>query len=237
MAFLRHQTSRKVSISTDCMDGIVDRLNAKPFVAPTRVKDKTSAENEPAPPPPPPPPPPWRWAMMAWVALCIAPVVGYFAWQNSAKEAPRATAPVSNSNAPFVNDIPAIQAQMYVGQHKIVCGQIAELKEVTAGLFINFDTPHPNEVTSGIIWRRNINIIDTLQLKENQRVCISGLIENYQGKPQMEIDRREQNSALIVGSPHKVHPKGRQSGFGMRSVPSNGRPYRVVLNKSSGDPL
>src|SRR5271155_3536139 len=34
MAFLRQRTSREIIISTACMDRIVERLNAKPFVMP-----------------------------------------------------------------------------------------------------------------------------------------------------------------------------------------------------------
>jgi len=101
---------------------------------------------------------------------------------------------VRNSAVPVASgsSILASQARAYIGQDKVVCGNVAEVKEISAGLFINLDKPYPNAAMSAVIWREHLDKIGRVQLKENSRVCISGLIQAYRGNPQIEIDRREQ---------------------------------------------
>lgn len=107
---------------------------------------------------------------------------------------PQTAVAVQDANSQSGNFILASQAQAYIGQYKQVCGHIAESKELPAGLFINFDRPYPSEVMTAVIFHQNINRIGRLQLTENQRVCISGLIQAYRGKPQIEVSSREQIS-------------------------------------------
>jgi hypothetical protein len=107
-------------------------------------------------------------------------------------EPPQTSGPVSATDSLSGDFIPASQAQAYIGQNKNVCGHIASLKETWAGLFINLDKPYPNNVMSAIIWRKQLAKIGVLHLAENQQVCVSGLINLYNGKPQIEINRREQ---------------------------------------------
>ncbi len=108
-----------------------------------------------------------------------------------AREEPQITVAVPHAN-PSGDFILASQAQAYIGKYKQVCGHIAGSKELPAGFFINFDRPYPNAVMTAVIWHQAINRIGPLQLVENQQVCISGVIQSYLGKPQIEIERREQ---------------------------------------------
>jgi hypothetical protein len=107
-------------------------------------------------------------------------------------ETPPISVAIPDANSPSGNSILASQAQAYIGQNKQVCGTVAGVKELSAGLFINIDNPYPNAAMTAVIWRENINKIGSLQLTDNIRVCISGLVQSYRGKPQIEISRREQ---------------------------------------------
>jgi hypothetical protein len=108
-------------------------------------------------------------------------------------ETSQTTVAVQEANSPSGNFILASQAQAYIGQYKQVCGHIAGSKELPAGLFISFDRPYPNEVMTAVIWREHLNRIGHFPT-EGQRVCISGIIQAYRGKPQIEVERREQIS-------------------------------------------
>ena len=232
MAFLRHQTSREISISTVCMDKLVERLNAKPFSIPPSptapinetsqseppkdeiTKDNiagTSANNGRLPTGPRRDPPILQRALPYGAAL-FATVILYFIWQHGVRydasvrdthagaasiavsETPKTLAAVSDANSPPGNSILASQARAYIGQNKLVCGNVAEVKEIPAGLFINLDKPYPNAAMTAVIWREYINKIGRLQTTENSRVCVSGVIQSYRGTPQIEVERREQIS-------------------------------------------
>lgn len=91
--------------------------------------------------------------------------------------------------------IQASQASAYIGQHKRVCGLVAGWREISAGLFINFDRPYPNDAMSAVIWRDQLNKIGRPPLTDGQTICISGLIQKYRNKPQIEINHRAQISS------------------------------------------
>jgi hypothetical protein len=105
---------------------------------------------------------------------------------------PQPSAPVPAADSTSENFIPASQAQFFIGQHEVVCGRVAGSREIPAGLFISLDNPYPDEVMTVVIWREHVISIGHLQLGKNQRMCISGLIRAYRGKPQVEVSHREQ---------------------------------------------
>lgn len=104
------------------------------------------------------------------------------------------TTPSTYENSPPETFIPASQAQAYIGQNKRVCGQIAGLKETSAGLFVNLDRPYPNDAMTAVIWRAHLDRVGRSKLTENGRVCISGIIGAYRGKPQIEVENSDQIS-------------------------------------------
>jgi hypothetical protein len=192
------------SLLRDALDKFAKQVNRYTLPSPTSgaVSEAPSHSNRSAS----------RRAMTVGAASFATIIMGYFVWWNHARydaivqqtpiatgslgaretpQTPVATRDVSSSSD---NSIPASRALDYIGQYKQVCGHISGSKELPTGLFINFDRPYPNEVMTAVIWHQHIDGIGRLQLTDNQRVCISGMIQTYHGKPQIEVDSREQIS-------------------------------------------
>ena len=107
---------------------------------------------------------------------------------STRKESP----PIKEGPLSALDHIPSSQAHAHIGQVKRVCGRLAKWREISSGMFINFDLPYPNDVMSAVIWRKRINEIGQLELIEGQDICVSGLIQTYRGKPQIEVENRDQ---------------------------------------------
>lgn len=90
------------------------------------------------------------------------------------------------------NHIQSIQASMYIGQNRIVCGKVAQLKEFSKGVYLNFDQPYPKATFTVVIWNNNSHISKQLRNVENNTLCIQGEIEEYRGKPQMVLNSLQQ---------------------------------------------
>jgi len=90
------------------------------------------------------------------------------------------------------NHIQSIQASMYIGQNRIVCGKVAQLKEFSKGVYLNFDQPYPKATFTVVIWNNNSHISKQLRNVENNTLCIQGKIEEYRGKPQMVLNSLQQ---------------------------------------------
>ena len=81
---------------------------------------------------------------------------------------------------------------MYIGQNRIVCGKVAQLKEFSKGVYLNFDQPYPKATFTVVIWNSNSDISKQLRNVENNTLCIQGKIEEYRGKPQMVLNSLQQ---------------------------------------------
>ena len=85
--------------------------------------------------------------------------------------------------------ISATEASQHVGQHETVCGEVAG--EHTAAnsrgtpTFINLDKPYPNQVFTILIWGDNRASVG--QFPESGRVCVSGIIAECRGKPEIVL--------------------------------------------------
>ena len=152
--------------------------------------------------------PTWRRAMPYVGFALLVTITLLFIWQTrqysdvrevhastasiGAKETPPTSVAVPESNSSSGKFILASQAQSYIGQKKLVCGNVVEVKEISEGMFVNLDKPYPKEPMTVVIWRERINNLGHMQFTENSRLCISGLIQAYHGKPQIEVYSREQ---------------------------------------------
>lgn len=87
--------------------------------------------------------------------------------------------------------IDSSQAISHVGQQHQVCGDVSQVKYHSKGVFINLGKRFPNQDLSIVIWKNNLNNIETafngLSSLNKRRVCATGLIEIYRNKPQIEI--------------------------------------------------
>lgn len=84
-------------------------------------------------------------------------------------------------------------AGKYIGQTKTVCGKVASITYAvrTKGhpTFINLDQPYPNQIFTVVIWgsdRNKFNNPPEVFFKE-KRVCVTGQIDTYRGKPEIII--------------------------------------------------
>jgi len=93
---------------------------------------------------------------------------------------------------PQKNYIQASQASHFVGEHQIVCGEVAQFKEFSKGVYLNFDQPYPKATFTVVIWNNNAHISKQLRNVEHSTLCVQGKIEEYRGKPQMVLNSLQQ---------------------------------------------
>lgn len=60
--------------------------------------------------------------------------------------------------------------------------------------FINFGQPAPNQLFTAIIWEEHRNKWETEPetLYQNKQVCITGIITEHEGKPQIIVENPRQ---------------------------------------------
>ena len=89
--------------------------------------------------------------------------------------------------------IPAKRAKDNVGSNKTVCGPVAgaTYTQRSSGqpTFINMDKPYPDHSFTIVIWGANRKYFNVPPERAytNQRVCATGLIESYRGRPQIMV--------------------------------------------------
>ena len=89
--------------------------------------------------------------------------------------------------------INASQAVNFIGQTKTVCGVIASTKYASYSrgqpTFINLDKPYPNQVFTILIWGRDSAKFYNADriFSVGKRICATGLISSYRGKPEMTV--------------------------------------------------
>ena len=92
------------------------------------------------------------------------------------------------------------QASKYVGQYAQVCGIVASARyaERDSGkpTFLNLDRAFPNHVFTAVIWGSNRTKFSYRpETLKGKRICVDGKIEDYRGKPQIEVYQ-----------PSQIHP-------------------------------
>lgn len=85
---------------------------------------------------------------------------------------------------PF-SEVPTVLARFYEGKHATICGKIFQKAKTHKGAFINFGDRYPDHDFSIVIW----GDIDKKDLPLNgQNLCVTGLVSEYNGKPQIKIN-------------------------------------------------
>jgi hypothetical protein len=84
----------------------------------------------------------------------------------------------------------AAEAGQHIGETATVCGVVASGRyiERTRGrpTFLNLDRPYPDKVFTILIWGENrMKFGAPEQSLINKRVCVSGLIREYRGGPEI----------------------------------------------------
>ncbi|HEX4309419.1 MAG TPA: hypothetical protein VHZ25_05280 [Acidobacteriaceae bacterium] len=79
------------------------------------------------------------------------------------------------------------EAAKHVGENRTVCGDIVNEHTASsahgAPLFIDIDQPYPNQIFDLVIWGDNKD--DVGKIPEKGKVCASGQIILYKGRPEI----------------------------------------------------
>lgn len=87
--------------------------------------------------------------------------------------------------------ITSAQASGHVGERTTVCGKVVGANYASGSkgspTFLNFDKPYPNHPFVVVIWGSDRSNFPSSPEKHylNKRLCATGLIETYKGKPQI----------------------------------------------------
>lgn len=96
----------------------------------------------------------------------------------------------------------AAEAKDHVGERATVCGVAASIHHADQSrgtpTFINLDKPDPNQVFTILIWGEDLAKFDKPASWEGKRVCATGTITLYRGRP--EIVAKSGNQIAIGGS-------------------------------------
>jgi DNA/RNA endonuclease YhcR with UshA esterase domain len=104
--------------------------------------------------------------------------------------------PVSYANAQQY--ISPEDAYKHISETQTVCGTVASTFYSVRGkgqpTFINLDKPYPNQIFTIVIWgsdRHKFKNPPEIFFKE-KRVCVTGTITTYRGKPQIVVKNSSQ---------------------------------------------
>jgi len=96
-----------------------------------------------------------------------------------------------------------IDAHKYIGMEKTVCGTVASATYAVRSrgrpTFLNLDQPHPNQIFTVVIWGSDRNKFKNPPetFFKGKRICVTGIIESYRGKPEIIVRGPDQ---IIVKS-------------------------------------
>jgi hypothetical protein len=94
--------------------------------------------------------------------------------------------------------ISPIDAPKYIGMEKTICGTVASATYVFRSkgqpIFLNLDQPHPNQIFTIVIWGSDRNKFKNPPETSfrGKRICVTGIIESYRGKPEIVVRSPDQ---------------------------------------------
>ena len=89
--------------------------------------------------------------------------------------------------------VPASEAHKYIGQYKTIYGTVVATRYAAESrgqpTFLNFEKPYPNHVFGVVIWGLDRSKFGTPPDSAflGKQVHVTGLIEKYEGKPQILV--------------------------------------------------
>jgi hypothetical protein len=91
-----------------------------------------------------------------------------------------------------------IDAPKYIGMEKTVCGTVASATYAvrTKGrpTFLNLDQPYPKQIFTVVIWGSDRSKFENPpeSFFKGKRICVTGVIKSYRGKPEIIVRSPEQ---------------------------------------------
>jgi len=89
-------------------------------------------------------------------------------------------------------------AHKYIGMEKTVCGTVASATYAvrTKGqpTFLNLDQPYPKHIFTAVIWGSDRNKFQNPPESSfrGKRICVTGIIEDFRGKPEIIVRSPDQ---------------------------------------------
>src|SRR5690242_4772016 len=95
--------------------------------------------------------------------------------------------------------IAPVQAAQHVGEITKVCGLVASAKYSTrtrgAPTFLNMEKPYPRQVFTAVVWGSSRSKFPAPpESLAGKRICVSGSITLFRGKPEIVVDSPAQIS-------------------------------------------
>lgn len=91
------------------------------------------------------------------------------------------------------DSISASESAQHVGETATVCGTVASAKYVTTSkgqpTFLNLDKAYPNQLFTAVIWGDDRGRFQSPPevAFDGKRICVSGVIATFRGKPQIVV--------------------------------------------------
>jgi DNA/RNA endonuclease YhcR with UshA esterase domain len=98
---------------------------------------------------------------------------------------------------PQADHLTAAEAKNYIGKRATVCGNVASThyaaRSKGSPTFLNLDEPYPKEIFTILIWGSDrAKFGDPESKYTNKKVCVTGLIKDYKGIPEVVVEQPSQ---------------------------------------------
>ena len=90
------------------------------------------------------------------------------------------------------NTVPAAQAYKHIGDYRVVCGYVAQVKGFSKGKYLNLGTSYPNQDVTVVVWNSDMGNFDNLDQYEGRDICVQGTVSSYKGTPQIKLSSMNQ---------------------------------------------
>ena len=90
------------------------------------------------------------------------------------------------------NTVPAAQAYKHIGDYRVVCGYVAQVKGFSKGKYLNLGTSYPNQDVTVVVWNSDMGNFDNLDQYEGRDICVQGTVSSYKGTPQVKLSSMNQ---------------------------------------------
>ena len=88
--------------------------------------------------------------------------------------------------------ISAAQAYKYIGDYRVVCGYVAQVKGFSKGKYLNLGTSYPNQDVTVVVWNSDMGNFDNVDQYEGRDICVQGTVSSYKGTPQIKLSSMNQ---------------------------------------------
>ena len=103
----------------------------------------------------------------------------------------------ATSAKPQAGHITAVEAKNHIGERATVCGSVVSTHYAARSkgnpTFLNLDEPYPRQIFAILIWGSDRSKFGDPEAKyENKKVCVTGLIKDYRGVPEVIAEQPSQ---------------------------------------------